>query len=238
MLISQQRFGEFLIFHFDVLDSTNNQCKIQIENEPAKNNYVIICDEQTNGRGRSGKEWVSESGNLFFSVVLEVNNEPEVFSLIAAYSLLLAFNRLGLNPLIKWPNDLKLNGKKISGILLEKHKQKLIIGIGVNVVNTPEFLDVSATSIKDSGKNTSKEELLKIFLEEFSKQKEQFLNDGFSVIANKINQMLYNKNNEVKLNYSGKEIMGKIKSIDDSGNLVLETEKGEEKFNAGEVLDI
>ena len=110
---------------------------------PAGADKTVVCAEvQTGGRGRMGRRWVSPEGNLYVSLCFELGalREAEIYSFLSAVALAGAFEQVcpEIGVKCKWPNDLLIGGKKVSGILLETDGVgRLIVGIGVNVVSVP-----------------------------------------------------------------------------------------------------
>lgn len=145
------------ILTYDAIDSTNTEALKQARSG-ADEGLCIVAREQTAGRGRHGRVWVSESGaGLFFSIVLRPKLEPRFLPLVtlacgvAVHDTLKEF---GLSPDIKWVNDVLVNEKKISGILAETTETAkglaVVVGIGINIrcSNFPPELADSATSIE------------------------------------------------------------------------------------------
>ena len=144
---------------FDTIDSTNTEALKQARSG-ADEGLCIVAREQTAGRGRHGRVWVSESdAGLFFSIILRPKLEPQFLPLItlacgvAVHDTLKEF---GLSPDIKWVNDILLNEKKISGILAETTETAkglaVIVGIGINIRTSnfpPEIAD-TVTSIEEA----------------------------------------------------------------------------------------
>lgn len=105
---------------------------------------------QTAGRGRQGRAWSAPSGNLSASTLVRLYpNDPPAptLALVAAVALAEAVAVFGVQPRIKWPNDLLVEGAKLSGILLERAGDAVVIGFGVNLAHHPDDLDRPATSI-------------------------------------------------------------------------------------------
>jgi BirA family biotin operon repressor/biotin-[acetyl-CoA-carboxylase] ligase len=136
------------IVHFETLDSTQDKAK-EFLSSGVELPFAIYADMQTKGRGRSGNEWVSQSGNLFTSIVIPLKNidakDAGQYSFLTAVALMDTLSDYGVsNAVNKWPNDILVDGKKIAGILLESDIgadgliNALIIGIGVNLVSAPE----------------------------------------------------------------------------------------------------
>ena len=149
----------------------------QVARQGAAEGTVIIADEQTAGRGRLKRAWLTPRGNLALSVILSPSL-PSLTSLIMLASLAVVRSIesvTGLKPQIKWPNDVLLNGKKVSGILIENDflGDKVaysIIGIGIDVnlklADFPEIQPI-ATSLSDElGKEVSRLKLIRHLLVE------------------------------------------------------------------------
>jgi BirA family biotin operon repressor/biotin-[acetyl-CoA-carboxylase] ligase len=237
-LFVTSKFQDFEIREFEILDSTNLHAKLIADEAPDK--LVIVANNQTSGKGRGGKEWFSDEGNLFFSIILEVNKikDFELISLISAFTISEIIDDLGANTKIKWPNDVLINDKKFSGILLEKYKNKLIIGIGINTVSSPEFLDgkKSATNLLLEKILINNQDFLYKFLTRFSLNIKKFNNEGFLGFLLQINARLYKKNEMAELDYLGKKYSGKVLHVAENGNLVLSIENKDKQFNIGEIL--
>jgi BirA family biotin operon repressor/biotin-[acetyl-CoA-carboxylase] ligase len=104
----------------------------------------LIALEQTAGKGRQGRSWVTKSGNFFGStlVTLTASDPPaQSLSLVAGLALIEALDAAapGLALLLKWPNDLLLDGAKVAGILLERQGDRVVIGFGVNLAAAPQI---------------------------------------------------------------------------------------------------
>ena len=140
---------------------------------------VIIAGEQTAGRGRLGRKWLSPpGGSLSLSIILRptLPQSPQL-NMAACLATVQSIEKVtGLKPTIKWPNDVLLNGKKVSGILMENifdggELKATILGIGINAkFDALAFTEISAiaTSLStESGREISPEEILPSLLEEF-----------------------------------------------------------------------
>lgn len=146
---------------FDSIGSTNDEA-LAWAAEGARDFSLVVADEQTTGRGRAGRKWVTPKGTaLAFSLILRpVTSEadfPSLFTGLGALSLVGALNLRGLKPQVKWPNDVLLNGKKAAGILAESvwrgdTLDTVVIGMGVNALagsNPPdEELLFPATNVE------------------------------------------------------------------------------------------
>ncbi|MCX8475093.1 MAG: biotin--[acetyl-CoA-carboxylase] ligase [Sphingomonas sp.] len=114
----------------------------------------LRAGRQTGGRGRQGRSWASPEGNLYVSTLVRVRpGEPPAatLALVAAVALDETAQVFGLTPTLKWPNDLLVDGAKLSGILLERAEDAVVIGFGVNLAHHPLDIDRPATSFAAHG---------------------------------------------------------------------------------------
>ena len=134
----------YSIVHFDTLDSTNDECKRNYR--AYRNQSVIVTKTQTKGRGRFDRVWESEK-DLTFSILYK-ENKPSllIFPLAIVYTL----QSHGINAMIKWPNDILIDGKKVCGMLMETmyegtKQNAFIVGIGINLSKKSEVLATKST---------------------------------------------------------------------------------------------
>lgn len=230
----------YKIINFPTLPSTNQYLK---ENYSLYDEFTIInTNNQTQGKGRMQRVWISNTGkDLTFSILLKPNFDsskiPQI-SLIAGASLCNVIKRY-INCSIKWPNDIICNDKKIAGILVEavstNKVEAVIVGIGLNL-NSMSFdsdLIMKASSLKLELKtniNLNKEEILKEIIKEFIDLYQKFIIGDNQYLAI-VRQNNYLKNKEVYLN--NQKI--KVLDISDKGNLIIEKNKEIEELFFGEV---
>ena len=144
------------IIIFETLDSTNIKAK-ELASQGAKPWTVVRAVKQKEGYGKKGSGWFSPEGGLYFSVILPKSSTDDLqaFTILAAYIVAKEIKEtFNAEPLIKLPNDVYLNGKKICGILTENiigsDVKSSVMGIGLNT-NTEKFdpeLENTATSLK------------------------------------------------------------------------------------------
>ncbi|MCR5506243.1 MAG: biotin--[acetyl-CoA-carboxylase] ligase, partial [bacterium] len=149
---------DFEFIHFETIDSTNNYAKILCKN--GLKNKVIVADTQTSGRTTKKQGWISPKGNLYFSILLPLDDEKKLpqYSFLSALAVAESIKEIdSLNNIvnIKWPNDILLNKQKIAGILIEKEENCVIIGIGLNVKSSPDssLTRYPTTNLFDNGIN-------------------------------------------------------------------------------------
>jgi BirA family biotin operon repressor/biotin-[acetyl-CoA-carboxylase] ligase len=132
----------------------------------------LRAGRQTGGKGRQGRAWSSPEGNLYISTLVRVRSgEPPAatLALVAAVALDETARVFGLEPLLKWPNDLLVGGAKLSGILLERADDAVVIGFGVNLAHHPTDLDRPATSFAAYGPTPDPEVFAETLAESFGR---------------------------------------------------------------------
>ncbi|MCM1497462.1 MAG: biotin--[acetyl-CoA-carboxylase] ligase [Clostridium sp.] len=236
------------VVHFEETDSTNIQAKRLGENEAA-DGTLVVTEQQTAGRGRRGKSWVSPEGNCYFSVLLRPDIPAErasMLTLLTAMGLVRAIRRVGhLETMIKWPNDVVANGKKICGILTEsstdlEYINYVVVGIGINTNQTtfPKEIRKMASSIRlETGEKVNRAELLGAFLKEFEECYETFLQGGnLAAFKEEYNSVLVNRGREVKVVEKDRERILTAMGIDAGGGLIVTDSQGkQETIISGEV---
>lgn len=230
------------IKRFETISSTNDYLKKNYSG--LEDGDVVTANHQTKGRGRNGRTWLDDDSSLLFSVLLKDRLDAKTISLLpllTGTAIFLAFKDLGVPSQIKWPNDVMIEGKKSTGILLEaitdSKLEAVIIGIGINVNNTdfdPLIKDKATSLLSYLGHKTEKSKVLDSFLSHFDILYGEYLkgNHAFLSIL-KAHSFLDGK--EVSLNYYGENRHGRAIGVDDSGQLVIDTAEGPLTVQAGEV---
>lgn len=239
---------DFSIQKFHQVDSTSNLLKQPAE-AGAEEKLVITAESQTAGRGRKGRSFFSPEGKgLYFSILLRPDllfQDTLLITTMSAVAVAKAVERISGNRElvdIKWVNDLFLNGKKFCGILTETGQKfvngvpdYVIVGIGINTEGTvfPEELAHIATSLeKEWGFLPDRQKLLHLILEEFQTLYERLPDTGFMEDYRK-RSMVIGRNIRV---FSGETFYeAKATGIDDRAGLIIESEKGQEVLQSGEI---
>ncbi len=248
------------IISFEKLDSTNTFAKQNLQN--LADRTVVSADFQTNGYGRFERLWIDlGTENIYMTFVLKPSDclEAEHANLTQYLSVILCqqLEKLGLEPHIKWPNDVLLGGKKVCGILAETVMKNgklrgIVLGIGVNLnasENNLNLIDRPATSVNlELGHAVDKQVFIKMLVDSFFKNYDDFLKIGFKYIKADYEKRatLRGKGkskkekeglNTVKIFVFNKIISGKFNGFDDDGTLLLQTAEGKiEKINMGEII--
>lgn len=197
---------------------------------------VVIADRQIKGRGRLKRTWISDQGGLYFTLVLRSQLSPQeshkvnfLASLVLARTLQQKFS---IDAGVKWPNDILVEGKKISGMLSEMETQAdridfINIGIGINVNNDPTALEPKATSLKKIlRQNVSRKALLSDFLDAFETRLLTIASDD---IISEWKQFTVTLHKKVQI-VTHKEVSeGLAIDVDQNGALLLAQEDGSVK---------
>lgn len=133
---------------------STNADMLELARSGAAEGLWLRAERQTGGKGRQGRAWDSPEGNLYISTLVRVRpGEPPAatLALVAAVALEETARVFGVEPLLKWPNDLLIDGAKLSGILLERADDAVVIGFGVNLAHHPTDLERPATSLAAHG---------------------------------------------------------------------------------------
>lgn len=243
---------DYHLLSYDVLDSTNEEAK-RLAGGGASHGAVIWAKNQTAGKGRMGRVWESEDGNLFVSVLLSPECDlPECsqLSFVAAVATVDT-----LKPIIpgdeaieaKWPNDVLLEGKKLGGILLESFttidedgddRQWVVVGVGVNVDSFPEETMFPATCLTSSGVEIiSAKIVLSRFVYNFIHRYDEWVNHGFDPIRQAWEECAYGLNEAMEAHVGDEVVSGSFDSIDEFGRLhVLQKNGKVEVVTAGDVF--
>lgn len=249
--ISQYLHTQFVgrnILHFKKIESTNKYAKT-IANESV-DGTVVIAEEQTAGRGRLGRQWVSPQGKgIWMSILLKPDILPtdaHKLTLLTASSVFNALKEYKLNIKIKWPNDILINNKKVCGILTEMSAELnkinfLVIGIGINVnIEKSEFgddLKDKATSLKiEIGNDINRKKLTAEILNNFESLYLQFLkNNDISKTLDIARNNSALINNYVEITTPQTNYVAKVIGIADDCTLIIENNGKIERLISGEV---
>ena len=228
---------------FDTISSTNDYL---LRKEKNKNKDIKICiaEEQTKGRGRRGKSWISPKfKNIYFSLNSYLKKEDlSGLSIAVALSVSEVLTKINVMSLIKWPNDLLVGNKKICGILIETAKvgelTKVVIGIGINVnMEYSELIDQEWTSIKlEKKQSVDRNSIITEMINQLCITLNKFEQEEFDYFINKFTSLDLLKDKQFTLKDKPNEtFIGK--GIDNKGLLIAQNLKDQRivKFSSGEV---
>ncbi|MBI6218376.1 bifunctional biotin--[acetyl-CoA-carboxylase] ligase/biotin operon repressor BirA [Proteus sp. DFP240708] len=229
-----------------VIDSTN-QYLIQRISE-LKSGDVCIAEYQSAGRGRRGRQWISPFGrNLYLSMYWKLDQGPAAaigLSLVVGVIMAEVLQKLGADGVkVKWPNDLYLNDKKLSGILVELTGKTgdvahIVTGIGINIAmskNQNEAINQQWINLEQVGIKIDRNELACEITNALRDAFVQFEKQGLSVFIERWKRLDNFMDRRVKLIIGEKEIFGIAKGINDQGALLLEQDGKIIPYIGGEI---
>ena len=234
-----KRLGRSILFSREV-DSTNEWAK-ELAMYGAREGTVVIAETQTGGRGRLGREWVSPTGGLWFSLILRPKLRPTEavkLTFVAGLAVAKVLRKMfDLKAETKWPNDVLVNGRKICGILTEMSMKGetvnfVVVGVGVNANFDvekvfPKPLRKVATSLKNEvGRKVKLEHLFKGLLEKLENFYGLFIKEGFDSVLEEWKNYAGFLGRHVEVTSPTEKLSGYALDVDREGALVLKLEDG------------
>lgn len=230
------------------VDSTNSWA-LQRALKGAEEGEVFLADAQRAGRGRVGRSWFSPPGsNLYMSVLLRPKLPPSkvpLLGLCGATAVAEALRDLGLDPEIKWPNDVLLGGKKVCGVLAEAHTEAdrvlfVVLGIGINVnmdpEQFPEELREQATSVKaELGRAVDRNALARAVLEALDGLYASLGKGDYAGVLARWKAFSRVEGREVIIEALGERIEGVVQGVDEDGALWIKTPQGSRRVLSGDL---
>ena len=202
----------------------------------------LRADRQTSGRGRQGREWVSPVGNLYTSTLVRVRpSDPPAatLALVTAVALEEAVGayRPGAAQL-KWPNDLLIDGAKLSGVLLERAGDAVVIGVGVNLSLHPTDTDRVATSLAAYGVSVDPADFAETFADAFARWVERWRGEGVDVVRRRWVSAAHPVGTPLTARLpDGSAVNGLFEGLDAQGALILRLADGTRRvIHAGDVF--
>ena len=218
-----------------VYQSATSTSDVIFAHPDAHEGLCVLARQQTKGRGRHGRLWTSAiDDGMYLSLALMPERDMRewpTLSFVAALSLLDALKELvpDLSAGLKWPNDVLVNRRKISGILLEAKQNRLVLGCGVNLKNAPQVSGASfpATDLEaETGVLLDPQELCLCFLAHFHYHYKNWQVTGFSTQIDLYKSQLLFVREKIAVTQGEKRLTGIMKGITSDGDLLLEDESG------------
>ena len=237
------------VLYFDTIDSTNIKAQ-ELAEKGSPSGTLVVADKQESGKGRRGRSWVSPSGTGIFMTLMikpDINpNNASMLTLVAALAVAKAITSVtGEEALIKWPNDIVVNGKKVCGILTEMNAQfdyinHIVVGIGINVHNEsfPEEISQMASSlmIEAGGKRFHRAQIIAETMSYFEQYYDTFLKtQDLSALVREYDELLVNRNKSVRVLDPKEPFDGKAMGITPKGELIVDTWESRKLVSSGEV---
>lgn len=235
--------SRYEIHRFATIDSTNTWVMEQARNG-APEYLVAVADEQTAGRGRLGRTWVSPpGGSLLMSLLLRPDDLPvDRLHLATAAVALAGADAVALiadvRPSLKWPNDLLLGNRKLAGVLTEVEGDAVVVGIGINCTwpdELPEEIaEVAIAASHAAGRPVHTEDVLDVLLERLATR----LDEGWDAIAREYRVSCDTVGRDVRVELADGSFTGLATGADDDGALVVITDDGPRRVVAGDVVHL
>jgi BirA family biotin operon repressor/biotin-[acetyl-CoA-carboxylase] ligase len=240
----------YRLIAYDSIGSTNDEAK-RLAREGAAEGTLLWALEQTAGRGRRGRVWISPPGNFYASLIFRPDcpaSHAAQLGFVTALAIGGALGAIcpGLAVSYKWPNDVLVNGCKIAGILLESemvwHNKPsfLVIGVGVNLAAAPQNTEYRATSILKEGLGrVSPNVMLEEFANRFQSWKMRWQIEGFAPVrAAWLAAAATTRGEPIRVRLETASLHGRFLDIDEEGALLLEAAGERRQIAAGEVFPV
>ena len=234
----------YVLKHYESVHSTMDTLKELFNYN--NNKLFILADKQVEGKGRRGSFWHSPTGNIYLSFSLEMFIDiKDHFIINAAVALTIAKTIdtiCNVISNIKWPNDILVNGKKISGLMTEIIKQNdtnyILIGVGINVDSSPIISKYQTTFTKEINSTFEKINIIELFILNFFKKYKKIEYSIYdSVLKEFKNKLLYlNKNINLQLDRS-KFIKGRFEDINLDGSIVINVNGVKQNLYSARIID-
>lgn len=237
------------VLYFDTIDSTNTKAQ-ELAEKGYPSGTLVVADKQESGKGRRGRSWVSPSGTGIFMTLMikpDINpNNASMLTLVAALAVAKAITSVtGEEAMIKWPNDIVVNSKKVCGILTEMNAQfdyinHIVVGIGINVHNEsfPEEISQMASSlmIEAGGKRFHRAQIIAETMSYFEQYYDTFLKtQDLSALVREYDELLVNRNKSVRVLDPKEPFDGKAMGITPKGELIVDRWESRKLVSSGEV---
>ena len=237
------------VLYFDTIDSTNTKAQ-ELAEKGYPSGTLVVADKQESGKGRRGRSWVSPSGTGIFMTLMikpDINpNNASMLTLVAALAVAKAITSVtGEEALIKWPNDIVVNSKKVCDIHTEMNAQfdyinHIVVGIGINVHNEsfPEEISQMASSlmIEAGGKRFHRAQIIAETMSYFEQYYDTFLKtQDLSALVREYDELLVNRNKSVRVLDPKEPFDGKAMGITPKGELIVDTWESRKLVSSGEV---
>jgi BirA family biotin operon repressor/biotin-[acetyl-CoA-carboxylase] ligase len=238
----------YRLVSFDAVGSTNDEAK-RLARAGAASGTVVWALQQTAGRGRRDRRWLSPLGNLYASFLLRPDcpwARAAQIGFVAALAIGDALRGLVPEPVpiaYKWPNDVMIDGRKIAGVLLEAENAAaavpsfLVVGIGINLASAPGDTEIPATCVAALGREgPAPETMLELLAARFDLWLNRWRASGFVAIRDAWLAAAAALGQSVRVRLENRELNGRFRDIDGDGVLLLETGDGLRRIAAGDVF--
>ena len=213
MMVGCIKLANYKVISFDKIPSTQTYAYEMIADGRGADHVAILAEAQSAGRGRYKRTWISHHGNLYVSFIYSCEERDARLSYSVGVAIAETLIAFGVTPTIKWPNDILVDGKKISGTLIEYAGRFVVIGIGINIKTNPTVKANYKTTKLDNYANATRDELLNKLMRNLDKWR----NTDFCEVRARWTELAAGLNRNVKYRGELVELIG----INENGALVL-----------------
>jgi BirA family transcriptional regulator, biotin operon repressor / biotin---[acetyl-CoA-carboxylase] ligase len=230
----------FHVLHYASIGSTNDEVR-RLADEGAPHGTVVHADEQIAGRGRLARSWFSPPGNLYLSVLLRPDlpqarrAELSFLAAVAVADAARALLPAHCEIVVKWPNDVLVDGGKIAGILIEQASEATIVGIGLNVLHAPAGAAYRTATLAGSGGIASVDGARDTLLDQLARYLSLWQSQGFAPIRSAWLERGHAIGTTLRVAVQGHTLEGAFGGLDEDGALLLDTAKGRQRIVTGDV---
>ena len=228
--------GTFDVYYQDSMPSTNDRAREVARTTDGES--IVLADAQPAGRGRLGREWAGPAGGIYLSLLLRPDLAPTdvpILTTVAGVSVAETIGKLGLDPAIKWPNDVLIGDRKVAGILTEMQGEAdrvdwVIVGIGINANVDPDALPDGASSLQAViGDPVERRQIVHWIVERI----DRYRNDP-SLAIDQLRKWSATVGRQVRIETPAGTVEGLALDVVHPGALVVKTDSGEEIIHAGD----
>lgn len=207
----------YKVFSYDKIPSTQDIAYDMVVHGKAADKTAVVALAQSAGRGRYKRRWISHHGNLYVSFIYDADVRDGRLSYAVAVAVAETLISFGIRPNIKWPNDILIDNKKVSGILIEYCRDYVIVGIGINVKTNPTVTEYQTTKL-DKYTDVSANDLLGRLMHHM----DVWRNTDFALVRNRWLDLVVGLNKDVIYHGASAELIG----INENGALILRRGNG------------
>ena len=232
------------LIHYQSTESTMDTVKNIINNEDGC--FFVIADSQKKGKGRRGNIWHSPKGNIYISFNLHMQTDISnyfIYNIATSVSISETLDNIcNVKSKIKWPNDINVNGKKISGIITEvikiRDKNNIIIGLGINVDSSPNIKEYPTTFSKKINAESNIKNIINLFIKYFFNNYSKIQNYDYESILNEYKNKLLYLNENINLQINDSVIVnGKFEDINLDGSMKININGSRQDIYSARILN-
>ena len=212
-MVGYIELANYKVISFDKIPSTQTYAYEIIARGQGADHLAILAEAQSAGRGRYKRTWISHHGNLYVSFIYACEERDARLSYSVGVAIAETLIAFGVAPTIKWPNDILIDGKKVSGTLIEYSGRFVVVGIGINIKSNPTVKATYKTTKLENYTNVTRDELLNKLMRNLDKWR----NADFRDVRARWTELAVGLNRNVKYRGEIVELIG----INENGALVL-----------------